>query len=172
MIRPILVAISTALAAAPASVPGADPAPLDALAPLVGAWDAQGGGAPGQGAGTVTFAREAGGRAVVRRNAVTYPAAEGRPASTHEDLLVLHAEGAATKGLYLDNEGHVIRYVAAEAAPGTLVLVSEPGDGPRYRLTHDWRTPGTLRIAFEIAPPGSTAFETYAEGRATRRKAP
>ncbi len=149
-----------------------DPAPLDALAPLVGTWDAQGGGAPGQGAGTVAFAREVGGAAIVRRNAVSYPAAEGRPASTHEDLLLIYAEGGETKGLYVDGEGHVIRYTASRTSPGKLVLVSDPGPGPRFRLTHDWSVPGTLRVSFEIAPPGAKEFKTYAEGRATRRSGP
>ncbi len=147
-----------------------EPPPLATLAALVGTWDAQGGGAPGKGAaGTVTFAREVDGHAVVRRNVVTYPAAEGRPASTHEDLLVLYAEGSDTKGLYVDGESHVIRYAAAGTSPGKLVLVSDPGPGPRFRLTHDWSVPGTLRIVFEIAPPGAKEFKTYAEGRATRR---
>ncbi len=166
-----LVAIaSLVLALAPAALAD-DPPPLEALGALAGTWDAQGGGAPGTGAGTVSFAREVGGRAVLRRNVVTYPAAEGRPASTHEDLLVIYAEGKETKGLYVDGEGHVIRYTAAAGTPGTLVLVSDPGPGPRFRLTHDWTVSGTLRIAFDIAQPGATTeFKTYAEGRATRRR--
>ncbi len=167
----LAVFAALALAAVPAA--RAEDAPsLDALAPLLGTWDAQGGGAPGQGAGTVAFAREVGGHAVVRRNVVTYPAAEGRPASTHEDLLVLYVEGSETKGFYVDGEGHVIRYASAARTPGTLVLASDPGPGPRFRLTHDWSAPGTLRIVFEIAPPGAKEFKVYAEGRASRRRAP
>lgn len=167
------LAAIAALALAAGGAGGAEGAsPLDALAPLLGTWDAQGGGAPGQGKGTVAFAREVGGHAVVRRNAVTYPAAEGRPASAHEDLLVLYVEGTETKALYVDGEGHVIRYTATARSPGTLVLASDPGPGPRFRLTHDWSAPGTLRIAFEIAPPGAKEFKTYAEGRATRRAGP
>jgi hypothetical protein len=163
-------AVALALVAVVPAAADAQERALQALEALAGTWDAEGGGAPGQGTGTVSFTREVGGRAVVRRNAVAYPAANGRAASTHEDLLVVHADGAETSALYVDDEGHVIRYAAAaRAAPGTLVLVSIPGPGPRFRLTHDWRTPGTLRITFEIAPPGSAEFKTYAEGRATRR---
>ena len=162
-IASLAVALTTPAARA------ADPAPLDALAPLAGTWSAQGGGAPGQGAGVVSFERDVGGHAIVRHNAVTYPAAEGRPASTHEDLLVIYADGADTRALYVDGEGHVIRYAAAGSPPGRLVLVSDGGPGPRFRLTHDWSEPGALKITFEIAPPGSTEFKTYAEGRATRR---
>ncbi|HET9554285.1 MAG TPA: hypothetical protein VFP50_15075 [Anaeromyxobacteraceae bacterium] len=166
---PALVAVAALLAAAPTPPRSDDAGPLRALDALVGTWDAEGGGAPGKGAGTVAFAREVDGHALVRRNAVTYPAAEGRPASSHEDLLVLYAEGGKVKGLYVDGEGHVIRYAAAPSAPGTLVLLSEAGPGPRFRLTHDWSDPSSLRIAFEIAPPGSTEFKAYASGRATRR---
>ncbi len=170
--RKLVAIASLAVGIAPAAL-GEDSPALGALGALVGTWDAQGGGAPGKGAGTVSFVREVGGHAVLRRNVVTYPAAEGRPASTHEDLLVVYSEGSETKGLYVDGEGHVIRYVATGGAPATLVLVSEPAPGPRFRLTHDWRVPGTLRIAFEIAPPGAaTEFKTYAEGRATRRPGP
>ncbi len=173
-----LVALAAVLAADPAapSAPAGRAATADggaalpALEPLVGTWDAKGGGAPGQGSGAVSFVRDAGGHALLRRNTVTYPAAEGRPASTHDDLLVLFVEGGETKGLYVDGEGHVIRYSAAAATPASLVLVSDPGPGPRFRLTHDWSEKGTLRIVFEIAPPGSGEFKTYAEGRATRRR--
>ncbi len=165
--------VVASLALALALGPGAGetgPNPLDALAPLLGTWEAQGGGAPGKGTGAVSFAREAGGHAVVRRNAVTYPAAGGRPASTHEDLLVLYADAGATKGLYVDGEGHVLRYPAEASSPTRLVLASEAAPGPRFRLTHDWTDPASLRIVFEIAPPGSTEFKAYAEGRATRRR--
>ncbi len=159
----VLALLALAVGArAGAGEPG--PKPLETLAPLLGTWDAQGGGAPGKGTGTVSFARDAGGHAVVRRNAVTYPAADGRPASTHEDLLVLYAEAGATKGLYVDGEGHVIRYTAEASLPSRLVLASDPGPGPRFRLTHDWSDPASLRIVFEIAPPGSTEFKAYAEG--------
>ncbi len=172
MARSKLFAIAAVVLSLGAAAGADDPGPLAALAPLVGTWDAQGGGAPGKGAGTVSFARDVGGHAIVRRNAVTYPAAEGRPAATHEDLLVLYAEGSETKGLYVDGEGHVIRYTATGSSPGRLVLASDPGPGPRFRLTHDWSEPGALRIVFEIAPPGASEFKTYAEGRATRRSAP
>ncbi|BDG04175.1 hypothetical protein [Anaeromyxobacter oryzae] len=173
MFRSMIFAAATILVVAGTVARAEDRSPVEPLGALVGTWDAEGGGTPGQGAGTVAFTREVGGHAVVRRNAVTYPATDGRPASTHEDLLVLHAEGTALKGLYVDGEGHVIHYAAAPgAAPGTLVLLSEPGPGPRFRLTHDWRTAGELRIVFEIAPPGSQRFKVYAEGRATRRRGP
>ncbi len=171
MVTSKLMLASLALALAPGAG-GTGPTPLESLTPLLGTWDAQGGGAPGKGTGTVSFAREAGGHAVVRRNAVTYPAADGRPASTHEDLLVLYADGAGTRALYVDNEGHVIRYTAEASSPTRLVLASEAGSGPRFRLTHDWSDPASLRIVFEIAPPGSTEFKAYAEGRATRRRGP
>jgi hypothetical protein len=95
-----------------AAAPGAAGEGVGALQPLVGTWDAEGGGAPGKGAGTVEFTREVGGHAIVRRNVVAYPAAEGKPASRHEDLLVIHEDGDATKALYVDGEGHVIRYSA------------------------------------------------------------
>jgi hypothetical protein len=172
-IAPLLALVLTAAGPAPttAAADAAAVKPTPWADALSGTWDAQGGGTPGQGNGEVSFTRELGGRTVVRRNTVTYPAAKDRPAATHEDLLVIFVEGDRTRALYLDAEGHVIRYLTEPSPPGTLVLVSEPGPGPRFRLTHDWTVPGTLRIAFEMAPPGGAGeFKVYAEGRATRRR--
>ena len=88
--------------------------------------------------GWTTFSRELGDRVVVRRNHASYPAKDGKPASDHDDLMVLFAEDGRVRAEYFDNEGHVIRYeVQAPAPPGTLVFLSEARPGaPRFRLTY------------------------------------
>ena len=79
-----------------------------------------------------------------------YPAPDG-----------LHAEA-----MYFDNEGHVIHYAATWASDGrSLVMLSFPEDGaPRYRLTWSFAGLDKLALKFDIAPPGSTAFASYAGG--------
>jgi hypothetical protein len=117
---------------------------------LMGAWTADGGGAQ-QGTGGFSFARDAGGQVVVRKNFADYPAQNGRAAERHDDLLVIFREGAAERAIYWDSEGHIIHYAVAEPAPGRVVFESDDPDGPKYRITYR-QTPTGLEGAFEIAP--------------------
>ena len=138
--------------------------------PLLGQWDAVGGGAPGAGVGGFSFAPDLGGKILVRRNHSDYPATKDTPATTHEDLMIVYAEAGAVRAAYFDNEGHVIRY-GATPGDNRMVLLSEPGPGPRFRLTYDWSTAADLHILFEISPPGPTEkFTKYVEGTAHRKK--
>src|SRR5579871_4037845 len=80
---------------------------------LMGEWTAA--GSPAQGTGGFTFATELEGKILVRRNRAELPAAAGRPAGKHEDLMVLYREsgGKQVKAMYFDNEGHVIPYTVS-----------------------------------------------------------
>lgn len=149
------------------------PAPADPMASLhflEGAWVGEGGGLPGQMTGRATFQFELGGRVLVRRSFADAPATTGRPASRHEDLLTIHAEGGTVKALYVDNEGHVIRYRMATLVDG-VAFISEPAPGPAFRLSYLRRPGDRVVVRFEIAPPGKPeAFAPYLE--ATTRKLP
>jgi hypothetical protein len=143
--------------------------PLAALAPLLGRWVAEPDpNAPGV-TGWTTFSRDLGDRVVVRRNHASYPAKDGKPASEHDDLVVLFSEGGRLRAEYFDSEGHVIRYEVQAPAANRLVLLSEPSaGGPRFRLTYAWPTAGKLELAFEVAPPGTTEFRPYISARLRR----
>ena len=148
-----------------------DPAPVDPFAPvrfLVGEWKGERDGRPGQSSGAAAFSFDLQGRTLVRRSHADYPAANGRPASHHEGLMPLFVGSGQLKALFLDNEGHVIRYLVASVSEG-VAFTSEPDPGPRFRLTY-LRKPETLvTLRFEIAPPGKPeAFSTYLEA-ATRK---
>ncbi len=137
--------------------------PFAAVRFLVGEWTGEGDGKPGQSSGEASFRFELQGQVLVRRSHADYPAANGRPASHHEDLTTLFAEGGQLKALYLDNENHVIRYLVSEV-PGGAVFTSEPGPGPRFRLTYLRKSEALVTIRFEIAPTGiPEAFSTYME---------
>lgn len=148
------------------SAPKADPfAPLRFL---VGEWKGESGGLPGQSSGAATFRFELEGKALVRRSFADTPAAQGRPASHHEDLLTVFAEAGQLKAFYLDNEGHVIRYAVA-SVPGGVAFTSEPVPGPRFRLTYLPKAQTTVTVRFEIAPPNAPeAFKTYLEAVTSR----
>lgn len=159
-----------ALGAVPCLLAQAPPA-ADAFGPvrfLAGAWTGEGTGSPGASVGAATFRFELDGRVLVRRSHADVAAAGSRPASRHEDLMTIFSEGGQLKAHYLDNEGHVIRYAVAEVPDG-VAFTSEPGPGPRFRLSYLRRPGGTVAVRFEIAPPGKPeAFSPYLEGL-TRR---
>lgn len=158
-------ALAVLLAAAPLwSQPA--PAAVDAFAPvrfLVGEWSGEGDGKPGAATGAASYRFELDGKVLVRRNHADYPAANGRPASHHEDLMTLFVEDGQLKAFYVDNEGHVIRYLVA-AVSGGVVFTSEPAPGPRFRLTYLRKSEALVTVRFEIAPPSTPeAFKTYLE---------
>jgi hypothetical protein len=165
----LALAVSTSLGAeAPTPAVAADPfAPVRFL---LGEWSGEGDGRPGQSTGVATFCLELDGRVLMRRSHTDSAPGSGKSAFHHEDLLTVYAEGGQLKALYLDNEGHVIRYLAAPVPEG-VAFISELAPGPRFRLTY-LRRPGALvTVRFEFAPPGQPeAFTTYLEGNTRKVK--
>jgi hypothetical protein len=165
----LLLALAALAGAAPQGAPPA--APMLFGSPwtiLIGEWTGEGQGQPGAGSGTATFALDLERHVLVRRASSDYPAAEGRPAAHHEDLLVIYPDGAgpAARAVYFDNEGHVIEYAAAWSADGrvlTFVSAARP-NAPGFRLTYRVLADGRLAVGFEIAPPGSDVFKPYVSG--------
>jgi hypothetical protein len=128
-------------------------------------------GVPGSAStGAFTLAPDLNGNVLVRKNHADYPAAKDHPAFAHDDLMVVYREGALTKALYADSEGHVLHYnVTLSGDDKEIVFLSEPGGGPQFRLTYDDLGGGTVKVLFEIAPPGQPGqFAKYVE--ATVRK--
>lgn len=135
---------------------------------LVGEWTGEGNGEPGASSGGASYRFELDGRVLVRRNVADVAATGGRPAFRHEDLMTVFEEGGRLRAFYLDNEGHVIRYLVT-ARPEGVSFTSEPAPGPRFRLTYLKKSDSLVTLRFEIAPPGKPeAFATYLEG-ATRK---
>jgi hypothetical protein len=153
------------------SVALAQSAAYSPLGFLLGDWVAA--GPASAGSGHFEFTADVQGNVLVRRNHSESPAANGRPAATHDDLMVVYREGtpAATKAIYFDNEGHVIRYAVDSGAPGAVTFVSEAqSDGPRFRLSYTKLPDGRLGGKFEIAPPGKPEeFKPYLEWTAKRK---
>ena len=171
MSSPALAALLSVLLSTAADVPDGGPPrdPLAAVTPLLGRWVAEADPkAPGV-TGWTTFERGLGDRVVVRKNHASYPAKDGKPASEHDDLMVLFAEDGHLRAEYWDSEGHVIRYEVQSPAPNRLVLLSEARSGaPRFRLTYAWPQPGKLDLTFEIAPPGAAEFRPFISARLRR----
>lgn len=163
----VILAAAAALAAPPGPAPADDPWGPQ-WSTLAGTWSGEGQGQPGQGGGTFTFSFELDRRILVRRSASDYPAANGRPATHHEDLMIVHSPGRdhAARAVYFDNEGHVIEYQATWSAHGkTLTFQSAVrAEGPAFRLTYTAGEGDTMTVTFAIAPPGSDDFKPYVSG--------
>jgi hypothetical protein len=160
-----LAFLIASLLVSPAGAQAPPPAPAGAsLAPLaflLGTWDAL---PDATGAtGSCTFAMSLQDHVMVRTNHANTPAANGRPASIHDDLMVIYAEGTALKVDYYDSEAHQIRYVVSAAGPNRAVFLADATAGaPGYRLTYRLDAPGIVKGQFELAQPGQPGvFTTY-----------
>jgi hypothetical protein len=138
---------------------------------LMGEWMGEGTGAPGEGTGSFSFAQALDGKVLQRKSRTEFPASQGRPAFSHDDLMIVYPgqAGAADHAIYFDNEGHVINYVARVAAD-SVVLTSEPIPRmPLFRLTYVRLNETSIQVTFAIAPDGVN-FRTYLDGRSRRVK--
>jgi hypothetical protein len=141
---------------------------------LLGEWNAgESSGVPGQaGKGGFSLTADLSGEILVRKNHAEYPAAAGRPAFSHDDLMIIYRDSGATKALYDDSEGHVIHYnVTVSPDKKEIVFLSEKGaPGPQYRLTYDDMQAGAVKVLFEIAPPDKPGqFAKYVEAVVHRK---
>ena len=141
---------------------------------LLGDWVGEGGGQPGQGTGEFSFHPDLQNRILVRKSCAAYPPTKDRPAFRHNDLMVVYRESNSgpPRALYLDSEGHVIRYlVTVSSDQKTIEFLSEVlPSSPRYRLSYVKTGSDTLTLKFEIAPPGKPdSFSTYIEAKARRK---
>jgi hypothetical protein len=138
--------------------------------PLVGSWVGEGGGKPGVANGGFTYTFDLDKNILTRRNFAQYPAAEGRPASRHDDLLIIYpVQQSGFSAIYFDNEGHTIQYnVSFEKDSSTFVFTSTNSAGPKFRLTNKLLSPDYMKIVFEFSPGGAAPMQTYIEAEARK----
>jgi len=155
------------MAAMPASAQAA-PNPWSDWRFLMGEFIAgESSGVPGEASkGGFTLIPDLDGKILLRKNHAEYPAANGHPAFSHDDLMIVYREGASTKAFYVDNEGHVIHYnVTVSGDKMQIIFLSEAGPrAPQYRLTYEDLHAGAVKVVFEIAPPDQPGqFTKYVE---------
>jgi len=139
---------------------------------LIGEWVGE--GKEGQGTGYFSLTPDLQGKILVRKNHAELPAANGRSAAVHEDLMVIYKseDGKSAKAIYFDSEDHVINYtVTSSADKQTLTFISAAAPhAPRFRLTYQKESDDQVGIKFEIAPPGKPEeFKIYLEGKARKK---
>ena len=143
-----------------------------ALLSITGDWVGEGSGKPGEGTGEFSLAPQLDGAILVRHSRSDYPAANGKPAAHHSDLMVYYRRGSEVRADYWDSEGNTINYgVEASADGNRITLVSEPAaDAPRFRFTYGKLSPDRMEVIFETAPPGKPdQFAIYVKGTVHRK---
>ncbi len=155
----VMIGAMPLLGQAPAS--GADA--WKSLGFLEGTWVASAGGVATS--GVYTFRHELGGH-VLARHSSSDPKCKG-PATfdcEHGDLLYVYEDrpGQPLKAIYFDNEGHTIHYDVTTPTPTSAVFLSEPGPGPRFRLTYEL-SGGVMAGKFQTQMPGQTDWRSYLE---------
>jgi hypothetical protein len=143
---------------------------LDSLKFLEGKWIGEGTNEGAAGSGFFTFEPDLQHKVLVRKNHAEYPAANGRPAAAHDDVLIVFADAAAkqVRGFYTDSESNTINYIVSVSSDGKrVVFLSDPKDaGTRFRLTYVVTQPGRMTLTFESAPADKPdEFTQFIEGR-------
>lgn len=140
---------------------------------LVGTWDAAKDGKPGEMDGWARFEFDLQGNVLTRRNHADIPAANGRPAGVHDDILIVYPGkgGQPITAMYFDNGGNVIQYsVVVSDSLDKWVFSSAAAPGaPSFRLTLTREGPDRFTSTFEMAMPGKD-FVPLVAGAAIRRK--
>ena len=171
---PLALASTLALAAllnAPAYAQPLKPALAD-LSFLVGTWSATRShvaDTAGTATGNSTIALAAGGAILVRRDHTNLFDAKGHAAGGFDQLMTIYPDGGAIHADYFD-PAHVIHYTSAAVQPGHSVVFSTalvPG-APAFRLSYTLTAPGTLAVAFAMAPPPGNNFHEIASGIVTK----
>ena len=140
--------------------------PFASIRFLEGTWEARTQGASAaSSSGVYTFRMELGNH-ILARHSSTDPGCKG-PATfdcEHGDLLYVYQDSAGEplKAIYFDNEGHVIHYNVSAASPGTVIFLSEPSPGPRFRLVYELKN-SIMTGKFQALMPGASEWNSYLE---------
>ncbi len=145
----------------------ATPDPWAALKFLEGAWEAKTSGAGSAGAasaGSYSFRKELGGHILARHSSSDSCKGPADFDCDHGDLLYIYQDmpGQPLKAIYFDNEGHTIHYNVTTPVPGSVVLLSEAGPGPQFRLSYELKG-GVMSGKFQVHLPGVEVWTSYLE---------
>jgi len=174
-LKPALMGIAICISGfLQAQQPAIESSPLKKYAFLIGDWIGEGNGQPGQGTGYFSIKPDLDGRILVRKNHTEYPATKEKPAFAHDDLMIIYADkpGELSNAIYIDNEDHTIHYTTTFSEDGkNIIFTSTPSAVmPTFRLTYTQLDTATLKLKFEIAPPGHPdTFHLYLEGKVHRK---
>jgi len=166
--------LAASLVAQNVSNPAPTPASWKPLEFLIGTWEARtkGGSAAAASSGTYSFQTELKGHVLARHSINSGCKGPADFDCLHGDLLYVYqqAPGRPYKGIYFDNEGHVIHYEVSTPAPATAVFLSDQSQpGPQFRLSYELKG-ATMYGKFQMRMPGHTEFTSYLEWSGEKKK--
>jgi len=146
---------------------------LAGLAFLLGHWTCGNGQVAETGftsRGTSLITAQAGGAVLLRQDHTQLFDKSGKPAGGFDQFMDIYAEAATIHADYFDGT-HIIHYKTAAIVPGKSVTFSTglSAGQPAFQLSYT-RNGITLAIAFSIAPPGQTTFQSIATGTLNKAK--
>jgi hypothetical protein len=140
---------------------------------MMGEWNGEGSGQPGEGKGMFTLKPKLDGSILERKGRTSIAATDTHPALLHEDVMIVYKnrEGNPVKAIYFDNEKHVINYDITYS-DNKIVLTSEANPSmPRFRLIYEKLEDKVMNIRFEMAMPNAPEeFKMYLEGKSQKVK--
>jgi len=142
----------------------------DKLDFLIGKWIGEGSGTPGQGTGSFTFKLDLDKNILVRSSHSEYPATANKPATVHDDLMIIYRGYAGTpnRAIYFDNENHVINYSITFSPNKEIIFTSDINPNvPTFRLIYTSLDDAAVNTKFEMSKDGNNFF-TYIEGKSKK----
>jgi len=136
---------------------------------LLGKWEGEGSGRPGQGKGYFSFEYILNNKVIERKSHSEYPSQDKSSTLVHDDVMLIYPDssGRPGKAIYLDNEGHVINYKIAYSDQSIIFLSEKTTQNLVFRLTYTRLSDGEVNTRFEFAQNGKQ-FSTYIEGKSKK----
>lgn len=136
---------------------------------LIGQWQGEGSGQPGQGGGIFNFYYDLDKNIVTRKSHSEYPATPNKPKIVHDDLMIVYLDmaGNPSKAIYFDNEGHTINYTLSYTDKTIAFLSEKTSVATVFRLTYTLLDDKTINTKFEFSQDGQQ-FKTYIEGKSKK----
>lgn len=133
---------------------------------MLGQWHGEGGGEPGKGGGTFSFALDLDKKIIVRKSHSEYPATGNKPKIVHDDLMIVYLDftGNPSKAIYFDNEGHTINYTISYTDKTITFISDKIQNVPVFRLSYTLLDNNAVNTKFEMSQDGEK-FTTYVEGK-------
>jgi hypothetical protein len=138
---------------------------------LIGKWVGEGNGEPGQGRGAFTLNYDLDKNILVRKNHDEFPATKDKPASIHDDLMIIYPGAERSfRAIYFDNENHIINYTVSSEHDKLVFLSDKIQSTPQFKLTYIQHNEAKIDIIFEMAMPDNPdVFIKYLEGSALKQ---
>ena len=138
---------------------------------LIGEWQGEGSGQPGQGGGTFSFTYDLDNKIIIRKSQSEYLSPNSNKKIIHQDLMIIYFDQneKIQKAIYFDNEDHIINYNISSTENSIILTSNKIPNSPVFRLSYFLIETNLINTKFEISRDGQN-FTTYIEGKSKKVK--